>query len=169
MTSKRYTGNIITDTPTDPTGDAAGGVWSLAEANAFKAGNAWPTLPEAPTIGTATAGIDGVATVAFTAPSELYGGTVSQYTATSSPSSITGTGSSSPITVSGLTNGTSYTFTVSATTGAGTGPESASSNSVSPQAGARGVIAGGYADAPINGNTNVIEYLTINWKIFEYF
>ena len=161
MTSKRYTGNIITDTPTDPTGDAAGGVWSLAEINEYKSANAWPTLPEAPTIGTATAGIDGVATVTFTAP-ELYGGTLSQYTATSSPSSITGTGTTSPITVSGLTNGTSYTFTVSATTGAGTGPESASSNSVSPEAGARGVIAGGYAGGSINANTNVIEYVTIN-------
>ena len=161
MTSKRYTGNIITDTPTDPTGDAAGGVWSLAEINEYKSANAWPTLPEAPTVGTATAGIDGVATVAFTAP-ELYGGTVSQYTATSSPSSITGTGTTSPITVSGLTNGASYTFTVKATTGAGTGPESASSNSVSPQAGDRGVIAGGYAGGSINANTNVIEYITIN-------
>jgi hypothetical protein len=124
MTSKRYTGNIITDTPTDPTGNAAGGVWSLAEVNEYKSANAWPTLPEAPTIGTATAVVTGQsASVTFTAP-ELNGGTLSQYTVTSNPSSITGTGTTSPVTVSGLTNGTSYTFTVKATTGAGTGPES---------------------------------------------
>lgn len=44
---KRYLGNIITDTPTEPSGsyenDAAGGVWSLAEANAYTAAGLWPT------------------------------------------------------------------------------------------------------------------------------
>lgn len=147
MTSKRYTGNIITDTPTEPTGNAAGGVWSLAEANAYKGVNAWPTLPEAPTIGTATAGI-GDATVAFTA-GELYGGTGS-FTATSSPSGITGTGSSSPITVSGLTNGVSYTFTVKVQTGAGTSAESASSNSVTPEAPSIVLFGGGLSFANVN-------------------
>lgn len=161
MTSKRYTGNIITDTPTDPTGDAAGGVWSLAEANAFKAGNAWPTLPEAPTIGTATAVVTGQsASVTFTAP-ELNGGTLSQYTVTSSPSSITGTGTTSPVTVSGLTNGTSYTFTVKATTGAGTGPESGSSNSVTPASGDIGIIAGGQSSSFTFSITNTIQYVNI--------
>lgn len=90
--------------------------------------------PGAPTIGTATAGT-GNATVAFTAPA--YRGkenSISSYTATSSPSGITGAGSSSPVTVSGLATGTSYTFTVTATAiSAGiivTGPPSAASNSV---------------------------------------
>ena len=141
MSDKRYLGNIITDTPTNPTGNAAGGVWSLAEANAYKAGNAWPTLPEAPTIGTATAGV-GDASVAFTA-GDLYGGTVTTYTAISDPSGITGTGSSSPITVSGLTNGVSYTFTVTVQTGAGTSAESGSSNSVTPEAPSIVLFGGG--------------------------
>lgn len=44
MTSKRYTGNIITDTPTNPTASAASGVWSLAEAKAFSAAGLWPTF-----------------------------------------------------------------------------------------------------------------------------
>jgi len=43
---KRYLGNIITDTPTAPAGpyqnDAASGVWSLAEANAYTAAGLWP-------------------------------------------------------------------------------------------------------------------------------
>jgi hypothetical protein len=88
--------------------------------------------PGAPTIGTATAG-DTSATVAYTAPAwPGKGSGAVTYTATSSPGSFTGTGSS-PITVSGLTNGTAYTFTVKATTSYGvTGPSSAASNSITP-------------------------------------
>jgi hypothetical protein len=87
--------------------------------------------PTAPTIGTATAG-NASATVAFTAPSYLGKSGSVTYTATSSPGGFTGTGTS-PITVSGLTNGTAYTFTVRATTSYGvTGPSSAASNSITP-------------------------------------
>ena len=88
--------------------------------------------PGAPTIGTATTG-SASATVAYTVPTwkGKGSGTVT-YTATSSPGGFTGTGAS-PITVSGLTNGTAYTFTVKATTSYGiTGPSSAASNSVTP-------------------------------------
>jgi hypothetical protein len=96
--------------------------------------------PGAPTIGTATAGA-GNATVAFTAPAYRgKGDSISNYTATSSPSGITGNSSTSPITVSGLATGTSYTFTVTATAiSAGiivTGPPSAASNSVTISSGA---------------------------------
>ena len=51
---------------------------------------------------------------------------------TSSPGGLTGTGSSSPIAVDGLTPGTSYTFTVAATNGVGTGPPSSPSLPVTP-------------------------------------
>lgn len=89
-------------------------------------------VPGAPTIGTAT--ISGVvASVPFTAPASNGGATITTYTATSNPGSITGTLSqagSGTVTVSGLTGGTSYTFTVTATNSAGTGPASAASNSV---------------------------------------
>jgi hypothetical protein len=59
-------------------------------------------------------------------------GTVT-YTATSSPGGRTGTSSSSPVTVSGLTSNTAYTFTVSATTNYGvTADVSDASPSVTP-------------------------------------
>lgn len=93
------------------------------------------TVPGAPTIGTATAG-NASAQVAFTAPASNGGSAITGYTATSSPGGITGTGTTSPITVSGLTNGTAYTFTVTATNAEGTGAVSAASNSVTPAAGA---------------------------------
>ena len=94
-------------------------------------GKAIPDLPGVPTIGTATAGA-GLATVAFTA--SAVGGLSTSYTALSSPGSITGTGTSSPITVSSLTPGTAYTFTVRGVNTTGNGDYSSASNSVTPTA-----------------------------------
>lgn len=89
------------------------------------------TVPQAPTIGTATDGGTGTTvTVAYTAGA-TGGSTVTAYTATSSPGGFTGTGTS-PITVSGLTAGTAYTFTVTATNANGTSAASSASNSVTP-------------------------------------
>lgn len=90
-----------------------------------------PVAPGAPTIGTATPG-DGSVSVAFTAPASSGGAAITQYTATSTPGGFTGTGSSSPVSVDGLVNGTAYTFKVKATNSAGTGPDSAASNSATP-------------------------------------
>ena len=87
------------------------------------------TIPQAPTIGSATVG-NASATVAYTA-NATGGAAVSAYTATSSPGGFTGTGAS-PITVSGLTNGTAYTFTVTATNANGTSIASSASNSITP-------------------------------------
>lgn len=87
----------------------------------------------APTIGTATDAVTGgTVSVPFTAGSTEIGGPVFSYRAVSNPGSITGTSTSSPITVSGLTNDTAYTFTVAAVNPTGTGPFSAASNSVTP-------------------------------------
>lgn len=116
-----------------------------------------PVAPDAPTIGTATAG-DAEATVAFTPPAYNGGAAITGYTATSSPGGLTGTGASSPITVTGLSNGTAYTFTVTATNSVGTGAPSAASNSVTPQSsGAPGVIGDTFATTlnRLAGTTNL--------------
>jgi hypothetical protein len=89
-------------------------------------------VPGAPSIGTATAG-EAQASVTFTAPAFTGGAAITGYTVTASPGGATGTGASSPVVVSGLSNGTSYTFTVTATNSAGTGSASAASNSVTPK------------------------------------
>ena len=87
-------------------------------------------VPFAPTIGTATGGCSS-ASVAFTAGSPGTSA-ITGYRVKSSPGCFTATGSSSPITVSGLTNGTPYTFRVQATNSTGYGPYSSASNSVTP-------------------------------------
>lgn len=70
--------------------------------------------------------------VSFTAPANTGGLPILSYTVTSTPGNFTATGSGSPIVITGLTGGTSYTFTVHATNANGNGPESTSSNSVTP-------------------------------------
>ncbi len=87
------------------------------------------TVPGAPTGASATAG-NAQATVSFTAPGSNGGSVITLYTVTSNPGNITATGASSPITVTGLTNGVSYTFTVTATNSVGAGPASSPSNMI---------------------------------------
>ena len=108
-------------------------------------------IPGAPTIGTATAG-NASATVAFTTPAATGGVAITGYTVTSNPGNITATGSGSPISISGLTNGTAYTFTVTATNSAGTSAASAASNSVTPEVdNTAPVISGSPATTVVQG------------------
>lgn len=90
-----------------------------------------PSLPSAPLNVSAAAG-NASATVSFSVPSDDGGATIISYTATSSPGSLSGSCTASPCLVEGLSNGTAYTFTVSATNEAGQGPDSDSSNAVTP-------------------------------------
>jgi hypothetical protein len=92
------------------------------------------TAPGAPTAVSANATGQTTATVSFTAPASNGGSAITSYTVTSSPGGITATGSSSPITVSGLTASTTYTFTVTATNAAATSIASAASTSVTTSA-----------------------------------
>jgi hypothetical protein len=87
--------------------------------------------PNAPTIGTATGG-NASASVAFTAPANVGGSAITSYAVQSTPGNVGASGASSPITVSGLTNGTAYTFRVTALNSYGPSPASGASNSATP-------------------------------------
>ncbi len=94
-----------------------------------------PTVPGAPVIGIAVAG-NAQATVNFSAPANNGGSSISGYVVTSSPAGGVqtqgGTSSLSHV-VTGLANGTSYTFDmVKASNAIGTGAASAASNAVVP-------------------------------------
>ncbi|OGV55338.1 MAG: hypothetical protein A2X45_15720 [Lentisphaerae bacterium GWF2_50_93] len=93
------------------------------------------TVPGAPTTVVATPG-NGQADINFVAPDD-GGSAITLYTATSAPGGKVGTSTTTTVTVLGLTNGTAYTFKVTATNALGTGPASLASKAVKP-----GVVPG---------------------------
>ena len=113
-------------------------------------------VPDAPTIGSVSGATSGEASVAFTAPSDVGNDDITAYgvSATDGTNVIGATGSSSPVTLTGLTNGTSYTARVWAINDYGNGPLSAATSSFTPIATTVGLIAGGSASG---GNVNVIQ------------
>ena len=111
---------------------ATNAVGNSAESSA-SAGVTPLSVPKAPTAVSATAG-DGRATVSFAAPSDNGGTAVTSYTVTSAPGGLTATCPGSPCVVTGLTNGTAYTFKVHATNAEGDSAESSASTAVTPAA-----------------------------------
>ena len=137
-------------------------------------------VPNAPTIGTATAGSASLS-VTFTAPSDVGGGAITSYTAVAKRTSdgvvFTASGASSPITVTGLT-AVAFTATVFATNAYGPSPLSAASNSVTPLPAIGSALGGGFFAGQIStaGNSiadyNLIvgpvasaQTIGIQWKI----
>ncbi|MEI7593044.1 MAG: fibronectin type III domain-containing protein [Actinomycetes bacterium] len=94
------------------------------------------THPDSPTISSTAIPGDGSATVSWTAPSDNGGSTISSYTVTSSPGTKTCISNDAPpdlfCTVHDLTNGTPYTFTVTATNAAGTSDASGATDAATP-------------------------------------
>jgi uncharacterized repeat protein (TIGR02059 family) len=103
-----------------------------------------PQTPGTPGTPTVVAGDERV-TVTVTAPSD--GGTPTSYTITASPGggTCTVTGASGSCVVNGLTNGTAYTFTTTATNSGGTSSSSAASSASTPNS---------TPVAPLVANTN---------------
>ncbi len=132
------------------------------------------TVPGMPVIGSAVAG-NASATVSFVAPTSNGGAAITSYTVTATDLTTpanggeTASGVSSPITVTGLTDGDTYTFSVAATNSVGTGPASAASSAVVPEsvpgAPTIGTATRGNASASVtftppasNGGSTILTY-----------
>ncbi len=146
--STTETGGTVTGTVTGLTNGTTYSV-QVRAVNAQGVGSASPpesvtpaTVPDSPTGVSATRG-DNSATVTFTAPSSTGGSAILAYTVTADPGGLTASCPSSPCTISGLVNGTSYTFTVHATNTQGDSAESNASGAVTPATvpGAPGPVA----------------------------
>jgi hypothetical protein len=124
-------------TAIDPWGWTGSGTdeWPYDSGNLWFTGNPHDPIPDAPGTPTAVAR-DSAAVVNWSAPGFDGGSGISSYTVTASPGGQTVTvgGGTLTATVTGLTNGTTYTFTVTAANGIGSGPASAASNPVVPGA-----------------------------------
>ncbi len=107
---------------------------SADSASSSASGGTAATVPGEPGGVTVTAG-DSSVSVAFSVPTSTGGAAITRYTAscTGGGATRTGTGSGSPIDVTGLTNGTTYGCSVTATNSAGTGSAS-TTGSVTPAA-----------------------------------
>ena len=91
------------------------------------------TPPGPPTGVSATAGI-GQAVVSWSAPADIGGSVITGYKVTAAPGGRTAsTTTARTATVTGLSNGTAYTFTVTATNSLGTSAASAASSAVTPK------------------------------------
>jgi uncharacterized repeat protein (TIGR01451 family) len=97
--------------------------------------NTYVFPPGAPRSVTATAGA-GQATISWSPPIHDGGAPITSYTITAGPGGHTCIWTGGPLTctITGLTNGVLYTFTVTASNSAGAGPASATSNAVTPTA-----------------------------------
>lgn len=107
--------------------------------------------PDPATGVTGTAGDEQV-DVSFTSPSDVGGADVTEYRVTDSTGAHGATGSSSPITVTGLTNGTSYTFNVWAINPFGWSSPSDASAGVTPAIPLTALFGGGYGGNYIRRN-----------------
>lgn len=126
------------------TGNGSPDAWGMSSTPDPRNGTGWgrphwgtngqptSTPPGPPTNLTATAG-NSSATVSWSAPASQGSSPISGYTVTASPGGLSCTTAVAlTCTVTGLTNGTTYTFTAVARSAAGNSTPSAASNAVTP-------------------------------------
>ena len=113
--------------------------------------------PDSPT-GVSGTPDDQSVSVAFTAPTDVGGSAITGYRVQDGTNAHGASGSSSPITVTGLTNDTSYTFNVWAINAFGYSAPSDASGSVTPALPERAFFPGG---ANTSGSLTQIDVLTI--------
>ncbi len=131
-TSTTMTG--LTDGTNYTFGVAAINVFGTGAQGTSGSNNPYKQIPGAPTGVQATAG-NAQATVSWTPPANNGGASITSYTITpyiGGTAQSTTSATTSPGTVTGLTNGTTYTFTVAAVNSVGTGAASANSWAVIP-------------------------------------
>jgi hypothetical protein len=105
------------------------------------------TVPDTPTITSVVSYNSTTATISFTAPANNGGAAITSYTVTSNPDGITATGITSPITITGLTVGGSYQFSIYATNFAGNGSVSSTSSATVLTNTTKGIFAFGASAA----------------------
>lgn len=114
-----------------------------------------PIISSATDVGTNRPYNNGAVTVAFSLPAGSPAAT--SYTVTSSPGGYTASGSSSPLTVSGLASGTNYTFTVVAANAQGV------SGSSSPSSAVTATTVPNTPGAPSATSPSGANYDTVSW------
>ncbi len=126
------------------------------------------TVPGAPTIGLATAG-DSSASISFAAPASPGSAAITGYaaTCTANSASVTVSAAGSPIVVTGLSNGTTYTCSVTASSSVGVGAASGTV-SVTPAggisvAGSTAPVLCNYSYSAFNNSPSVNNTSTANW------
>jgi len=149
------TAYTFTVAATNKYGDSAFSAWSNS------ATPDGPTVSDAPTNVVATPG-NGQAAVTFVAPINFGGSTITSYTVTASPGgrSCTGVGACM---VTGLTNGTAYTFTVVATNNYGNSAPSVASSPVTPDGPSVSDAPTNVVATPGNGQAAVTFVAPINF------
>lgn len=117
--------------------------------------------PDAPTSVSGSAG-DASIDVSFTAPSDVGGAAIQTYiaVATASGETTAAEGSSSPVTISGLTNGTAYSISAYAKNTYGYSPAGLGTGTVSPVA-PRALFFGGQGPSS-DTDLNRIDYVVIS-------
>lgn len=119
----RYPGRLITaNRPTVSTTTTGSGMFTGTEATQYIQTGLWAGLPDVvrnPTITTSV--VSQQVSISFSIPTSDGGSAITGYRVVASPGNIVATGTSSPITVTGLINDLAYTFTISAVNNNGIG------------------------------------------------